>query len=211
MKPLLPHLLHKVHASNSYWCPTVPTAARSMVSICFHTFKVFHLTHSDIRLMQMQGAEFSSYKLQNISQHATCISQWDEDPISLHPWTILACLFSSKYSDKIKIRRFHNNVWIAVPHTPWDMQHFSLLLSEVSRWYPKGINVWSIFQTRKFASKKKYLCLKTQVLNYGFLVCFVVYHKLLKMVMDELLMHFVNHNMKSNDGRMALFQAQNTC
>ena len=36
---------------------------------------------------------------------------------------------------------------------------------------------------------------------HGFLVCFVVYHKLLKLVMDELLMHFVSHKMKSNDGR----------
>jgi len=53
MKPMLPHLLHEVHASNSYWCLTVPTAAHSMVSICFHNFKVFHLTQSGIRLMHM--------------------------------------------------------------------------------------------------------------------------------------------------------------
>ena len=38
-------------------------------------------------------------------------------------------------------------------------------------------------------------------MNNGFLVCSVVYHKLLKLVMDELLMYFVNHNKKSNDGR----------
>jgi hypothetical protein len=76
-------------------------------------------------------------------------------PTSLHPWTNLACLFSSKYSDKLKIRRFHNNVWIAVPHTSCDMHHFSLLLSEVWKQYPKGINVCNIFQTIKFASKNQ--------------------------------------------------------
>jgi len=38
MKLMLPYLLHKVHASNSHWCLTVPTAAHSRVSICFHTW-----------------------------------------------------------------------------------------------------------------------------------------------------------------------------
>jgi len=49
--------------------------------------------------------------------------------------------------------------------------------------------------------EKKNSYLKTQVLNHGFLVCFAVYHKLLKLVMDKLLMHFVNRKLKSNDGR----------
>lgn len=49
MNPLLPHLLHTVHASNLYWCLTVPTAAQSRISIYFHTFKVFHLLHPGIR------------------------------------------------------------------------------------------------------------------------------------------------------------------
>ena len=133
MKPMLPYLLHKVHASNSYWCLTVPTAAHSTVSICFHTFKVFHLTHSGIRLMQMQVAEFSSYKLQ-VTCHNMSPAFHNEMrmellcPTSLHPWTNLARLFSWKHSDKIKFRRFHKTVWIAVPHTSWDMHHFSCSL-----------------------------------------------------------------------------------
>jgi len=49
--------------------------------------------------------------------------------------------------------------------------------------------------------EKKNLCLETQVLNHGFLVCFAVYHKLLKLVTDKILMRFVNRKMKSNDGR----------
>ena len=53
----------------------------------------------------------------------------------------------------------------------------------------------SIFQTIKFEFEKASLELRIPCLF------FVVYHKLLKLVMDELLLQFVNHKMKSNDGR----------
>jgi len=157
MKSLLPHLLHKVHASNSHWCLTVPTAAHSRVSICFHTFKVFHLTHS-LRYMAHAHISYWIFILQTAEHLTTCHlhfrMRWGWSLLCstrLHPWINLACLFSSKYSDKI--HRFHNNVWIAVPHTSCNMHHFSLLLSELSKWYPKGINVCNIFQAIKFAPR----------------------------------------------------------
>jgi hypothetical protein len=210
MKPMLPYLLQKDHASNSYWSLTVPTAAHSRVSICFHTFKVFHLTHSGIRLMQSvtcwifiwQTAE----RLKTCHLHFRMRWGWSFlCPTSFHPWTNLARLFSSKYSDKIKICRFSQQCMN--PCTSYLMRHASLFFAP--QWslkmIPKGHQCVLYLSDYKICLQepweKKNLCLKTQVLNHGFLVYFVVYHKLLKLVTDGLLMHFVNHKMKSNDGR----------
>jgi hypothetical protein len=194
---MLPHLLHTVYASNSFWWLAVPTAARNRISICFHTFKVFiwlTLVYSSCKCRLLN---FHLILCTTAHHMPTAFQSEMRMKLSLShkspPFrTNLACLISSQYSDIFipTICIFDINVRITLPHTSGNMHHFSLLLSQVSKSYPKDVNACIIFQTIKFSSKnheRNKILFETQALNHGFFVS-AVYHKLLKLVTEELLM-----------------------
>jgi hypothetical protein len=75
MKPMLPHLLHTQYMllthTDTLLCLQLHTVGSQSV---FTLSRFSHLTHSGIRLMQMEDAECSSYMLQNIlyaTEHLT--------------------------------------------------------------------------------------------------------------------------------------------